>query len=65
MIGTVLEYHVKGAYGFLKDVNHPKIFVHYKAIQDNAHLYPGDKVRFQLARGPRGFEAVKVFKLKK
>ena len=63
MIGKVIKYNSQRGFGFIKGPD-GKIFVHYTAIEGAKHaLAAKEKVRFEVARGARGFQAVKVIPL--
>ncbi|XIF19656.1 MAG: cold shock domain-containing protein [Acetilactobacillus jinshanensis] len=66
MIGKVVRYNNARGFGFIKDQTWKKIFVNYTAIENTAHrsLKVGQKVKFAVAQGLRGPQAVKVNPIK-
>lgn len=64
MIGKVIKYNDRRGFGFIEDHKKDPVFVHYTAIEGPQHsLMTGEKVRFEVAKGARGFQAVKVMPL--
>ena len=64
MIGKVVRYNKQRGFGFIKGPEQKPVFVHYTAIEGAQHsLTVGTQVRFAVARGARGFQAVKVIPL--
>lgn len=62
--GTVVKFDTERGYGFIKpDISDQDIFVHKKQLGDGLdRLTEGDRVKFRLARGPKGIEAHDVHK---
>ena len=62
MIGKVIRYNQQRGFGFIKGPNGKSVFVNYTAINNSRHRYlkAGQSVRFAVARGLRGPQAVKV-----
>lgn len=63
--GTVKWFNQAKGFGFIKRVSGEDVFVHYKAIEGNGfkNLDEGDEVQFDVERGPKGYQAVKVTKI--
>ena len=60
--GKLEYYNNDKGYGFIKeDSTNDKYFVHVSSI--NGEILEGDKVSFELEKGPKGLNAVKVNKL--
>lgn len=62
MQGTVKWFNDAKGYGFISQDTGEDIFVHYSAIQMDGFrtLREGDKVYFEVERGPKGLHAVSV-----
>ncbi|MEJ6348332.1 cold-shock protein [Holzapfeliella sp. He02] len=61
--GTVQEFDLKKGFGFIyEDFMDQDYFVHYTAIMSEGFktLKPGQNVEFQLAKGPKGYQAINV-----
>ena len=57
--GRVEHFNTSKGYGFIKDLNsNEKYFFHISETPDA--LVEGDKVSFELERGPRGMNAVRI-----
>ncbi|MGE5751596.1 MAG: cold-shock protein, partial [Nitrospirota bacterium] len=52
-------------YGFITSEEGSDVFVHFSAIQGDGFrsLAEGDSVSFEIAKGPKGLQAVNVVKL--
>ncbi len=52
-------------YGFISRESGEDVFVHHSAIQAEGFksLAEGDRIEFEVARGPKGFQAKNVVKL--
>ena len=52
-------------YGFITQEGGEDVFVHYSAIQANGFksLAEGDRVEFEVTRGPKGLQAANVRKV--
>jgi len=63
--GTVKWFNGTKGYGFITREKGEDIFVHYNSIQGNGFktLEEGDKVQFEVEKGPKGLQASKVSKL--
>jgi CspA family cold shock protein len=65
--GTVKWFSHSRGYGFITGEDGTDVFVHYSAIQDDEFgfksLTEGDKVSFDVEKGPKGPYAIKVVKL--
>ena len=60
--GTVTHYNDSKGYGFIKDaVSQDSIFVHVNALIDP--ITEGSKVTFEVEKGPKGLNAVRVKKI--
>lgn len=66
MIGKVIRYNNARGFGFIKSSSGNKIFVNYTAIENSFHrsLKVGESVKFAVAQGLRGPQAVKVNPIK-
>lgn len=62
MIGKVTRYNKSRGFGFIKPKSCKEVFVNYKAIENETSrsLKVGETVRFAVAPGLRGPQAVKV-----
>jgi cold shock protein len=63
--GTVKWFNNDKGYGFISRAAGEDIFVHHSAIQAEGFksLNEGDKLEFDVVRGPKGFQAQNVVKL--
>ena len=63
--GTVKWFNQAKGFGFIKREGGEDVFVHYKAIEGEGfkNLDEGDQVEFEVQRGPKGLQAVKVVKV--
>ena len=60
--GKVESYNDEKGYGFIKeDVTNDKYFVHVSSL--NGDIGENDKVSFELEKGPKGLNAVRVNKI--
>jgi CspA family cold shock protein len=62
--GTVKWFNDAKGYGFIQVEGGEDVFVHYSAIQANGFksLAEGDKVEFEVTKGPKGLQASNVKK---
>ena len=64
MNGTVKWFNAEKGYGFIvcDDKTQPDVFVHYSAIQSDGYktLADGERVEFDVSKGPRGMQASNV-----
>lgn len=60
--GTVKWFKSKKGYGFINRENGEDVFVHYSAlnIEDHRVLNEGQKVKFEVVEGRKGFETNNV-----
>ncbi len=59
--GKIKWFNSKKGYGFIKeDLTNEKYFVHVSSL--NGEIGENDKVSFELERGPKGLNAVRVNK---
>lgn len=63
--GTVKWFNGAKGYGFITRDGGDDVFVHHKAIVGNGfrNLNEGDKVEFDVERGPKGLQATNVSKI--
>jgi len=62
--GTVKWFNDAKGYGFITQEGGEDVFVHFNAIQAQGFksLAEGDKVEFEVTRGPKGLQAANVRK---
>ena len=62
--GTVKWFNDAKGYGFISKEGGEDVFVHFSAIQAQGFksLAEGDKVEFEVSRGPKGLQAANVRK---
>jgi CspA family cold shock protein len=62
--GTVKWFNDSKGYGFISQDGGEDVFVHHTAIQMDGFrsLAEGDKVEFEVAKGPKGLQAQNVRK---
>ena len=60
--GTVKWFNGSKGFGFISRANGEDVFVHYKSIVGDGYktLNDGDKVQFEVQKGPKGLQAVNV-----
>lgn len=63
--GTVKWFNAAKGYGFISRKEGEDVFVHFKAIAGDGYktLNEGDKVQFEVERGPKGLQAANVVKI--
>ena len=63
--GQVKWFNDAKGYGFITQDGGEDVFVHFSAIQANGFksLAEGDKVEFEVTRGPKGLQAANVRKI--
>ncbi|MCI0484143.1 MAG: cold-shock protein [candidate division NC10 bacterium] len=63
--GTVKWFNGAKGYGFISRENGEDVFVHFKEIVGEGYktLNEGDKVSFEVTRGPKGLQATAVTKV--
>ena len=63
--GTVKWFNGAKGYGFISRQNGEDVFVHFTAIIGEGYktLNDGDKVQFEVEKGPKGLQAVNVSKV--
>ena len=62
--GTVKWFNDSKGFGFISQEGGEDVFVHHTAIQSEGFrsLAEGDKVEFEVAKGPKGLQAQNVRK---
>jgi len=63
--GQVKWFNDAKGYGFITQEGGEDVFVHYSAIQSQGFksLAEGDRVEFEVTRGPKGLQAANVRKV--
>ncbi|HVQ76061.1 MAG TPA: cold-shock protein [Candidatus Binatia bacterium] len=63
--GTVKWFNDAKGYGFISQPNGEDVFLHFSAIQAQGFksLSEGDRVEFEVVRGPKGLQAANVRKV--
>ena len=63
-VGTVKWFNADKGYGFIEHQDGEDVFVHFSAIQAQGFksLTEGDRVEFEVTRGPKGLQAANVRK---
>ena len=63
--GTVKWFNESKGFGFLSQENGEDVFVHFSAIQGEGFktLNEGDRVEFDVTKGPKGLQAANVRKV--
>jgi CspA family cold shock protein len=64
--GVVKWFSNSKGYGFIKRNDGEDVFVHFKSIISDGYksLNEGDKVQFDVEKGPKGLQAINVQKVK-
>ncbi|MHC1748151.1 MAG: cold shock domain-containing protein [Cellulosilyticaceae bacterium] len=64
MTGTVKWFNAEKGFGFIERADGDDVFVHFSAIQGDGFksLEEGQKVNFDITKGPRGPQAENVTK---
>ena len=62
---TVKWFNGAKGYGFISRQNGEDVFVHFKALTGDGYktLNEGDKVQFDVEKGPKGLQAANVQKI--
>lgn len=63
--GTVKWFNDKKGFGFIIAEDGKDVFVHHSAIEGEGYktLKEGEKVQFEIVKGPKGDQATKVTKI--
>lgn len=63
--GTVKWFNDAKGFGFISQENGEDVFVHYSAVQGDGFrsLAEGEKVEFDVVKGPKGYQAANVRKV--
>jgi len=63
--GNVKWFNDAKGYGFISQENGEDVFVHFSAIQAQGFksLVEGDRVEFEVTKGPKGLQASNVRKV--
>ncbi len=63
--GTVKWFNDAKGFGFITQENGPDLFVHHTAIAAEGFrsLTEGEKVQFEVVKGPKGLQAANVTRL--
>ena len=61
-LGTVKWFNEAKGFGFISQEGGEDVFVHFSSIQMDGFktLAEGDRVEFEVARGPKGLQATNV-----
>jgi CspA family cold shock protein len=62
IIGTVKWFNPNKGFGFIEQPEGEDVFVHYSALQSEGYrsLDEGQRVEFNIERGPKGLQASNV-----
>lgn len=63
-VGNVKWFNEAKGFGFISQEGGEDVFVHYSSIQGNGFrtLADGERVEFEVTRGPKGLQATNVRK---
>jgi CspA family cold shock protein len=63
--GTVKWFNDSKGFGFIEQENGDEVFVHFSAIAGDGFksLTEGDRVSFEITKGPKGLQAANVNKI--
>lgn len=65
IVGTVKWFNDSKGYGFISRDDGDDVFVHHTSIEGDGFrsLSEGQKVQFEVTKGPKGLQATKVQKI--
>jgi cold shock protein len=63
-VGNVKWFNESKGFGFIQQENGEDVFVHYSAISGDGFktLAEGERLEFDVVKGPKGFQAANVRK---
>lgn len=61
--GTIKWFSTDKGYGFIKRESGDDVFVHHSAVSGTTSLNEGDRIEFEVVKGPKGLQAQNAVKL--